>query len=376
MISNDELNFILENYGNLLKIDLHTADLAISFFAESEKYADTISPKMSKAKHDKFLITTYQDYSIGENVILTDYNICTIDSIIFVKIVTPFTRERSYDFIVAPSYAMKTLLKKLKEREETANIKKTNFPIIGIDFTEIRKHTIDFLLNEEFRNFCNSKLIKLKRGIVFEGTAGNGKTLTIRWIKEQAAKEGIKFHNIKPSEFVEDIESYYDLSHNEKKIIAFEDFDIFVLDRENTNQVPGAPLMRILNILDGIDEINNVVSIFTTNKIETFDSALLRPGRIDKVIRFNTPTKEQVRQFLQAYIPEKDKLFIDDLSVFLDSKTLSISYAMLKGIVDDINILEFNGESVDIKKAEKVADNKIRDFLKGNTPHEKKDYII
>mgnify|MGYP000557270297 CR=1 FL=1 len=51
-------------------------------------------------------------------------------------------------------------------------------------------------------------------------------------------------------------------------------------------------------ILDILDEINNVVSIFTTNRIRIFDSAFIRPGRIDKVYTYNLPDKKHGKNFL------------------------------------------------------------------------------
>ena len=41
--------------------------------------------------------------------------------------------------------------------------------------------------------------------------------------------------------------------------------------------------------MDGFEEINNVKVLLATNRIEALDSALLRPGRIDRIIEFSPP---------------------------------------------------------------------------------------
>jgi 26S proteasome regulatory subunit T2 len=51
-------------------------------------------------------------------------------------------------------------------------------------------------------------------------------------------------------------------------------------------------MLELLNQLDGYDDRGDVKVIMATNKIETLDPALIRPGRIDRKILFENPDRE------------------------------------------------------------------------------------
>jgi ATPase family associated with various cellular activities (AAA) len=385
MQESDEMNFVIENYGKFIKETLGTNEIAISFFANSENYVDKIEPiRKPNLFYEDMKILIYQDFSL-EKELLTDCNLCIIGDKKFVKIITPFTRERTYDFIIAKYDELEWILKELHIRQEKANFTSVNLPIIGLNFFDnLKKETIEFLLNEDFRKFCIEHRIPLKRGILLEGKPGTGKTLSLKWLKEQALKNKIEFHVFKsPKEFAEERERYYS---GEKKIFVFEDFDAALLERKKTGDTPSTILASVLNTLEGIDEIKDVVSVFTTNFIHNFDSAFIRPGRIDRVLRYNLPTDEQRQEFLDAYLQEfgnEDKNFI--LGVLQDKQT-DISFAILKGVCDDVNIYNFNKkfvvpEGTDRNKFtfgifKEIIETKLAGANKGDEAKDAKKYIM
>jgi hypothetical protein len=66
-------------------------------------------------------------------------------------------------------------------------------------------------------------------------------------------------------------------------------------------------MLELLNQLDGFDSRGDVKVLLATNRIETLDPALLRPGRIDRKIEFSMPdlnTKRRIFQIHTRY--EKD----------------------------------------------------------------------
>ena len=57
-------------------------------------------------------------------------------------------------------------------------------------------------------------------------------------------------------------------------------------------------MLELLNQLDGFDSRSNVKVIMATNKIETLDPALIRPGRIDRKIHFPLPDSKMLKKIL------------------------------------------------------------------------------
>ena len=59
-------------------------------------------------------------------------------------------------------------------------------------------------------------------------------------------------------------------------------------------------LLELLNQMDGFDQTTNVKVIMATNRADTLDPALLRPGRLDRKIEFPPPDRRQKRMVFQA----------------------------------------------------------------------------
>ena len=59
-------------------------------------------------------------------------------------------------------------------------------------------------------------------------------------------------------------------------------------------------LLELLNQMDGFDQQTNVKVIMATNRADTLDPALLRPGRLDRKIEFPNPDRRQKRLVFQA----------------------------------------------------------------------------
>lgn len=374
----EQVQFILQNYGSLLEKHLGTKNFAFGFYPNSESYADRVEPIEQLSDINGRNITFFQDFSYQDKVILSDYNVCYIDNIIFVKIVTPFIFDRCYDFIVTKKEDFRRAISLLKRNEGLKDKNnKIDFPLIGLDFDFFKREIIDFLLNDKFREYCKKKNIKLKRGLIFEGPPGCSKSLTLTWIKRQARLNDIEFHSFEnPKEFIENKERYFDAS--KKSIFAFEDFDAFLREREDTDNSPNQILSTILNTLDGIDEIENIVSIFTTNRVNTFDSAFIRPGRIDKVIRFSPPSDRNIFEFFDAYIPEYDGKEKSILFEYIKENSKLISYALLKGICDDINIAMFNNQEnkISIDDILKLSEVKITGANKNTVVKSSDKFIL
>ncbi|KAK4238722.1 BCS1 N terminal-domain-containing protein [Achaetomium macrosporum] len=83
----------------------------------------------------------------------------------------------------------------------------------------------------------------------------------------------------------------------------------------DSSEKKGISLSGLLNAIDGVASHEGRVLIMTTNKPETLDEALIRPGRVDLQVAFTNATQEQARElFVRMYEPDSsitDKLPVD-----------------------------------------------------------------
>jgi ATP-dependent Zn protease len=117
--------------------------------------------------------------------------------------------------------------------------------------------------------------------------------------------------------------------------------------------------------MDGFEKDENVVVIAATNRPETLDSALLRPGRFSRKVTVGEPDEEGRRKILEIYLKnvpmEEDKEFISDLVATL---TPGLVGADLENIVHEAVLLAARrgGDSVsreDIVQATERAKAKV-----------------
>lgn len=126
-----------------------------------------------------------------------------------------------------------------------------------------------------------------RRGFVFAGPPGCGKTLTLKTL---AYNTPAKFITVLGKANVDDREISHALHLAEKytpAVVLLEDLDRIV-------QTDGVSLSHLLNLLDGLRALNGVLFIATCNEPDKLDPALIhRPSRFDRVWRFNLPKYEQ-----------------------------------------------------------------------------------
>lgn len=151
---------------------------------------------------------------------------------------------------------------------------------------------------------CRELNIPLKRGILFEGPYGCGKSLTARVAAKVAVESGWTFVTLDRAQGLRQAIEFARLYM--PACIFAEDIDR-VADRADHS------VNDLINMMDGIiTKDMEIMVVLTTNFIDKIDKALLRPGRFDAVIRIDAPDQEAVIKLMRYYggglIPEQSDL--------------------------------------------------------------------
>ena len=87
-----------------------------------------------------------------------------------------------------------------------------------------------------------------------------------------------------------------------------EDIDVlFTARKKNEDSANLISFSGLLNTLDGIAHKEELLTFLTTNYITKLDKALIRSGRIDKIIKFSYATKPQMQSMYNKFFPENKK---------------------------------------------------------------------
>lgn len=171
-----------------------------------------------------------------------------------------------------------------------------NIVLTGKD--EIINDITDFKTKEKWYRDRN---LPYKRGYMFAGKPGNGKTSLAIAIALHF-KNDIYFLNLNDLE--KDSSLVYTFSQiKPKSILVIEDADVSSGNRKNKKSVS---LSSILNCMDGAFSKHGLITIITTNHPEKLDPAMIRSGRIDVKIDFENPNLTAVQNYLRMFYNNHD----------------------------------------------------------------------
>ncbi len=148
------------------------------------------------------------------------------------------------------------------------------------------------------------------RGVLMYGPPGTGKTMMAKAVANATTAS---FISMVGSEFVQKylgegprmVRDVFRLAkENAPAIVFIDEIDSFATKRFDAQTGADREVQRILlellNQMDGFDQSTNVKVIMATNRADTLDPALLRPGRLDRKIEFPNPDRRQKRLVFQA----------------------------------------------------------------------------
>lgn len=197
---------------------------------------------------------------------------------------------------------------------------------------------IDFLHNPEKYGEIGAALPK---GVLLVGPPGTGKTLIARAVAGEAK---VPFFALSGSEFVQmfvgmgaaKVRDLFSQANKKAPCIIFiDEIDAIGKRRDGmtTNDEREQTLNQLLTEMDGFDGRKGVVILAATNRPESLDKALLRPGRFDRRVQMELPDLEGRKAILQVHLKKVKHEEIDlDL---IARATSGASGAELANIVNE-----------------------------------------
>merc|ERR1712093_365816 len=217
------------------------------------------------------------------------------------------------------------------------------------------------------------------KGVLLYGPPGTGKTLLARAV---AHHTDCRFIRVSGSELVQKYigegsrmvrELFVMAREHAPSIIFMDEIDSIGSSRGESGSGGGdsevqRTMLELLNQLDGFEATKNIKVIMATNRIDILDSALLRPGRIDRKIEFPPPGPEARVSILRIHSRRMSLQRGINLRA-LAEKTGQCSGAEVKGICSEAGMyaLRERRQHVTQEDFELAVSKILKKYSEGNT---------
>merc|ERR1712226_1049212 len=190
--------------------------------------------------------------------------------------------------------------------------------------------------------------IKPPKGVILYGAPGTGKTLLAKAVANQTSAT---FLRVVGSELIQKYlgdgpklvrELFRVAEENSPSIIFIDEIDAIGTKRYDSNSGGEREIQRtmleLLTQLDGFTSRGDVKVIMATNRIDSLDPALIRPGRIDRKIEFPHPNEKTKRMIFGIHTGKMSLCDDVDLEPYITSKD-NLSGADIKAICTEAGLL-------------------------------------
>merc|ERR1719458_1643079 len=220
--------------------------------------------------------------------------------------------------------------------------------------------------------------IKPPKGVILYGVPGTGKTLLAKAVANETSAT---FLRVVGSELIQKYlgegpklvrEMFRVAQEHAPSIIFIDEIDAVATKRYDSTSGGEKEIQRtmleLLNQLDGFDDRGDVKVIMATNRIDSLDPAMIRPGRIDRKIEFPMPDEKTKRRIFQIHTSRMTLSDDVNLEEFVVAKD-DLSGADIKAVCTEAGVLALRERRMKVTQADmRKAKEKALYKKKGNIP--------
>ncbi|MXV97856.1 MAG: AAA family ATPase [Acidimicrobiaceae bacterium] len=153
--------------------------------------------------------------------------------------------------------------------------------------------------------------VRPPKGVLLHGPPGTGKTLIC---KALANELGVTAYRMSATELVGSVQGETEanlrllfsraLAHA-PSLVMIDEFDVIATNRERlASQSDVRAASQLLTLMDGLEEVDGLILMATTNRIQAIDPAFRRPGRFEEEIFVGPPNEEARAEILSIHTRE------------------------------------------------------------------------
>merc|ERR1711967_158167 len=203
--------------------------------------------------------------------------------------------------------------------------------------------------------------IKPPKGVILYGEPGTGKTLLAKAVANETSAT---FLRVVGSELIQKYlgegpklvrEMFRVAQEHSPSIIFIDEIDAVATKRYDTTSGGEKEIQRtmleLLNQLDGFDDRGEVKVIMATNRIDSLDPALIRPGRIDRKILFENPDQVTKKKIFNLHTSKMSLAPDVDLEEFISQKD-ELSGADIRAICSEAGMMALRERRMRVNMAD------------------------